>query len=172
MAGPSGTTGSGASSVAGPASAAFGTTPGGVLVGGAVVVGADDGGTTVGTGVTGAAVEVGAAVGAADDDGAGEVGAGEVGAGVPGAVADGDGEGAAGEVEAPGVGSTEDSTTATDGSTAWNSSVPGLGHGTESSARVVPVPAVRTSTAPMAAAAVPRRSPPWIPVRDKILDEL
>ena len=75
VAGPSGTTGSGATSVAGPASAAFGTTPGGVLVGGAVVVGADDGGTTVGTGVTGAAVGAGAAVGlgAADDDGVGEV---------------------------------------------------------------------------------------------------
>ncbi|TDT82595.1 hypothetical protein DFO47_102528 [Arthrobacter sp. AG258] len=38
--------------------------------------------------------------------------------------------------------------------------------GTASSAKDAWTPVERTSTAPTAAAAVPRRSPPWIPVRD------
>ena len=40
------------------------------------------------------------------------------------------------------------------------------GGGTASSAKDACTPVERTSTAPNAAAAVPRRSPPWIPVRD------
>lgn len=33
-------------------------------------------------------------------------------------------------------------------------------------------PAVRTSTAPIAAAALPRRTPPWIPVRERKISDL
>lgn len=46
------------------------------------------------------------------------------------------------------------------------------GRGSPSSAWDAGTPAARTSTAPTAAAAVPRRIPPWIPVRDMKISDL
>ncbi|WP_285244322.1 hypothetical protein [Pseudarthrobacter sp. fls2-241-R2A-127] len=110
-----------------------------------------------------AAAEAGEGAGEADD---GEVaGAGVAGAGVCGAVDE-----AVPEVGSGRLGRREESVdpVVTDADAPALSDVCAVGSwgGTASSAKDAWTPVERTSTAPTAAAAAPRRSPPWIPVRD------
>ena len=133
-------------------------------------------GAAAGAGVRGAAAvpDAGAALDAAAavaGEGAGEADDGEVaGAGVAGAGVCGAVDEAVPEVGSGRLGRREDSVdpVVTDADAPALSDVCAVGSwgGTASSAKDAWTPVERTSTAPTAAAAAPRRSPPWIPVRD------